>query len=234
MGITPLTPIDTTETAPVSEPIPTYTKQAKTPVPTSPDLYDPKMNFSSYILNLNKLNTGIEQNQALTGYQSSSAIRGSIMEGALAAGSEQAIEDVRSAKEQALQEKSFALQEKSLKVQKKAANKDSGGGCCFIFIEAYDGLLPIVRRYRDEHVTEQGKRGYYRLADKIVPWMKKSVMFKWAIRICMTGPMLSYGKWYYDEGKAGFIFWPITKLWIGVYNLLGIKKPYTRKNGEVI
>ena len=42
-------------------------------------------------------------------------------------------------------------------------------GCCFIFIAANGGVLhPIVRKYRDEHMTEQNRRGYYRIDRKSV------------------------------------------------------------------
>jgi hypothetical protein len=105
--------------------------------------------------------------------------------------------------------------------------------CCFIFISAYDGLLPIVRRYRDEHMNEKNRRGYYRIADKIVPIMEKSKMFKWLVRFFMTGPMVRYGKYFYGEGKIGIVFKPITKFWLGFFELFG-KKPYIRRNGEVV
>lgn len=105
--------------------------------------------------------------------------------------------------------------------------------CCFIFVEAYSGLLPIVRRYRDEHMTDKNRRGYYRIADKIVPMMQKSKAFKWAVRIVMTGPMVSYGKYFYGVGKIGIIFAPVAKMWLKIFDLLG-SGTYTRKNGEKI
>jgi hypothetical protein len=105
--------------------------------------------------------------------------------------------------------------------------------CCFIFISAYDELLPIVRRYRDEHMNEKNRRGYYRIADKIVPLMSKSKIFKWIVRFFMTGPMVSYGKYFYGEGKIGVVFKPVAKFWLGIFELFG-KQPYIRKNGEVV
>jgi len=39
------------------------------------------------------------------------------------------------------------------------------GSCCFIFIEADNGVLDrIARRYRDEHGTEEQRIGYKRIA----------------------------------------------------------------------
>lgn len=105
--------------------------------------------------------------------------------------------------------------------------------CCFIFIEAYNGLLPIVRQYRDEHLTERNRRGYYRIADKIVPLMQKSKILKQIVKTLMTDPMVSYGKYFYGAGKIGIIFKPVTKLWLGVFHILGFGK-YIRKNGEEV
>lgn len=106
--------------------------------------------------------------------------------------------------------------------------------CCWIFIEANGGELnPIVRRYRDEHMTERNRRGYYRLAEKLVPLMRKSKFWHKAVEWCMVKPMTSYGKYFYGLGRIGALFAPVTAFWLGVYNLLGYGK-VVRGNGEVI
>ncbi len=109
-----------------------------------------------------------------------------------------------------------------------------GSICCFIFIEANGGTLhPIVRRYRDEHMTSRNRRGYYRLAERLVPLMRRSGLVRTAVEWGMVNPMTSYGKWFYGEGKIGVIFWPITKLWLKAFDLLGFGV-FIRRNGEVI
>lgn len=109
-----------------------------------------------------------------------------------------------------------------------------GGMCCFIFIEANGGTLnPVVRRYRDEHMNERNRRGYYRLADKLVPLMQKYKIIYHATRFLMTEPMTCYGKYFYGLNRAGKMFKPLAKFWLGVFNRLGYGK-YTRSNGEVI
>ncbi len=118
--------------------------------------------------------------------------------------------------------------------QRGTGSQWQGGLCCFIFMESYGGLLDIVRKYRDEHMTDKNRRGYYRLADKIVPLMKKSQPFKWTVKLFMTTPMVSYGKYYYGKGKLGIIFKPIVKFWLKVFDWLGKGKFYVRSNGEVI
>lgn len=106
--------------------------------------------------------------------------------------------------------------------------------CCFIFIEAHGGYLhPIVRRYRDEHMTERNRRGYYRLAEKLVPWMRRSKAVHKAVEWLMVKPMTNYGKYFYGEGRIGAVFAPIAAFWLGVFNLLGFGK-FRRSNGEVI
>ncbi len=131
-------------------------------------------------------------------------------------------------------EEDIRLEEEKLDLEKERLDSEEDSWCCFIFIEAYGGLLPIVRRYRDEHMTDRNRRGYYKLADKIVPFMKKSKLFKYMVKVFMTDPMVSYGKYYYGKGRVGLVFKPITKVWLNVFNWLGKNKPYTRKNGEVI
>lgn len=109
------------------------------------------------------------------------------------------------------------------------------GGCCFIFIEANGGVLhPIVRRYRDEHMTARNRRGYYRLAERLVPLMRKHKLIYHAVRFFMTEPMVCYGKYFYGLSRAGKIFKPVAKFWLKLYDRLGSGGEYVRQNGEVI
>ena len=110
----------------------------------------------------------------------------------------------------------------------------SMGGCCFIFVEANRGFLdPVVRRYRDEKMTPRNRRGYYRLAERLVPLMRRARIARALVEWLMVNPMIFYGRWYFGRSKTGFIFWPVAKAWMGVFNLLGFGK-FVRTNGEVI
>ncbi len=116
-------------------------------------------------------------------------------------------------------------------------NRFKGGilkRCCFIFIEAQNGLHPVVRRYRDEHMTDRNRRGYYRLSDWLVPRMRKCRIMKRAVQLTMTTPLIEHGKWFYGYNRFGVIFKPVYLLWMAVFNLLGLSKPYVRKNGEQV
>lgn len=109
----------------------------------------------------------------------------------------------------------------------------TGGGCCFIFLAAEGHLDPVVRRYRDEHLTERNRRGYYRLADVLVPRMERSRLWKRAVQCLMVWPMTSYGRWVYGTGRVGMVFAPLAKAWLRVFDCLGFGA-YRRSNGEVI
>ena len=113
-------------------------------------------------------------------------------------------------------------------------NVSSGGMCCFIFLAANDGFLdPVVRRYRDEHMTERNRRGYYRLADVLIPLMKKSETIKELVNVCMVRPMTQYGRWFYGVSEKGKCFEKLSHIWLSTFNLLGFGV-YRRKNGELI
>ncbi len=113
-----------------------------------------------------------------------------------------------------------------------------GGGCCFIFLEARygDGTLDhVVRKFRDEMLTKQNRRGYYKISEVLVPLMRKSKVVKFAVRAFMTDPLVAYGRAYYGEGsKLGFVFKPVKNFWLKMFDYLGGDHPFIRENGEVV
>lgn len=124
---------------------------------------------------------------------------------------------------------------KSADAQKNASS--GGGGCCFIFLEARYGngtMDKVVRRFRDEHMTTKNKRGYYKLSEVLVPLMRKSKVAKFLVRLMITDPLISYGKYHYGEGKIGVIFTPIKNFWLSAFNYLGDEHEFIRENGETV
>jgi hypothetical protein len=112
-----------------------------------------------------------------------------------------------------------------------------GGGCCFIMLEARygDGTMDrVVRRYRDEKVTERNKRGYYKLAEVLIPLMRKSKLFSFFVVKTFADPAVCYAKWYYGENKWGWIFKPLERFWMGLFDTLGTDTQFIRENGEVV
>ena len=129
---------------------------------------------------------------------------------------------------------------------KKSSNKSSGGktgskpsssGCCFIMLEARygDGTMDeVVRRYRDEYMTDRNRRGYYRTAEVLVPLMRKSKVFKWVVTKTFADPLVSYGKYYYGQNKHGVIYSPVKNFWMKVFDIVGGDTEFIRENGEVV
>lgn len=111
------------------------------------------------------------------------------------------------------------------------------GGCCFIMLEARygDGTMDdVVRRYRDEHMTDRNKRGYYKVAEVLVPLMRKSRLTKWLVTKTFADPLVSYGKYYYGQNKHGVIFAPVKSFWMSVFNIVGGETEFIRENGKVV
>lgn len=110
-------------------------------------------------------------------------------------------------------------------------------GCCFIMLEARYGngvMDDVVRRYRDEYMTDRNRRGYYKLAEVLVPIMRKSTVFKWVITKTFADPLVSYGKYYYGQNKHGWIFTPVKNFWMKLFDVLGGETEFVRENGETV
>ena len=113
----------------------------------------------------------------------------------------------------------------------------TGGGCCFIMLEARYGngtMDKVVRKYRDEYMTDRNRRGYYRTAEVLVPLMRKSKTFKWIITKTFADPLVSYGKYYYGQNKLGVVFSPVKNFWMKVFDTVGGDTKFIRENGEVV
>ena len=116
-------------------------------------------------------------------------------------------------------------------------SKGCDPGCCFIMLEARYGngtMDRVVRRYRDEKVTERNKRGYYKLAEVFIPLMRKSKLFSFFVIKTFADPAVCYAKWYYGENKWGWVFKPLERLWMGLFDTLGTETKFIRENGEVV
>ena len=112
-----------------------------------------------------------------------------------------------------------------------------GGGCCFIMLEARygDGTMDsVVRRYRDEKMTGRNRRGYYRLAEVLVPLMRESRVFKFLVTKTFADPLVCYGKYYYGENRWGWIFRPVERFWMRVFDIVGGDTEFIRENGETV
>ena len=133
-----------------------------------------------------------------------------------------------------------SAQAKAARLQAEAqanAPKPKSGGCCFIFMEARYGngtLDAVVRRYRDDHMTERNKRGYYKLSEVLVPLMRKSWLIKTLVRATMTTPLLAYAKAHYQGRGLGLWLKPVKDFWLCLFDYLGQEHEFIRENGEVV
>jgi len=113
----------------------------------------------------------------------------------------------------------------------------AGAGCCFIMLEGRygDGTMDdVVRRFRDEHMTERNRRGYYKVAEVLVPLMRRSRIVKWLVQTTLCDPLVSYGKWHYGENLHGWLFAPVKSAWLGLFHTVGGDTEFVRENGEYV
>lgn len=127
--------------------------------------------------------------------------------------------------------------DKAAEMKMTGATTGSSTGCCFIFLEARYGngtMDRVVRKYRDEHMTELNRRGYYKLSEVLVPAMRASKLVKFAVRVLLTDPLVAYGNWHYNRKGLGWMFKPLKDFWLKTFNVLGSEHKFIRENGEVV
>jgi hypothetical protein len=113
------------------------------------------------------------------------------------------------------------------------------GGSCIIITACTDKDSPeveIAREYRDKYMTEEQLRGYYMIAEKIVPVIGKYGSVKRFTYKHLVKNLIEYGK--HKLGKTELppsqksVF--ITRTFLGMCGLLGMtKRQFVRCNGEV-
>jgi len=148
--------------------------------------------------------------------------------------------DVLDRENMAFQER-MADKQAQAQIEAAAASKPSGGGggggCCWIMLEARygDGTMDlVVRKYRDEHMTDRNRRGYYKFAEVMVPLMRKSKVFKKLVQWTFGDPLVAYGRWYYGMNKWGWVFAPVKSFWMTLFNVVGQETEFIRENGETV
>lgn len=119
------------------------------------------------------------------------------------------------------------LEQNNLTGQGAQTSSSMGAGvnlCCFIFLEAYDGVLPeSVRKYRDMAAPENSARrkGYIRMSKWLVPAMRVNGFSRKLTSYLLTKPLRQYGEWYYGKNKWGWVFWPLKQVWFKIWETTG-------------
>ncbi len=113
-------------------------------------------------------------------------------------------------------------------------------GWCIIVSACHGRYSPevdITRFYRDHFMSKKQLRGYYVIAERIVPLMKRSRQFTEWMRKHLVKHFIEYGNWIQNgprPSKAPQKEMIISKLFLALCALTGmVKKRYVRKNGEV-
>lgn len=104
-----------------------------------------------------------------------------------------------------------------------------GGMCCWIFLEAYRGVMPWwVRKCRDKFAPESSARrnGYRRMANWLVPVMQKSKLARKITLALMIKPLELWGGYHMKvpNYRMGWIFYPAVKFWFKTWEQLGKEK----------
>ena len=102
--------------------------------------------------------------------------------------------------------------------------------------DPYSYEVRISRKYRDQFMSERQLRGYYMMAEKIVPYIKKYPWVKKFVKRWLVDRLVDYGevKLGITEYRTLLLSWTITKLFLASCDILGrTRKVFARANGEV-
>lgn len=122
------------------------------------------------------------------------------------------------------------LNENTVGVGTQVTNANSSGmgasaGCCFIFLEAYYGMLPAsIRKGRDAEMGNGTRRkGYIEMSKWCVPLMRVSKFFRKVINKILIQPFTREGERVYGSRKtktwmADFV---ICHLWYKLWEVYG-------------
>ena len=111
-----------------------------------------------------------------------------------------------------------------------------GGGCIIISIHGRDSEeVDIARRFRDSFLDLPTLRGYYFLADRVVPLMELDPNFKQHVKQTLVDRLIRFGRAFFAKKQADNIDTNTTINFLTLCRCLGLQMTsYHRLNGEVI
>ena len=98
--------------------------------------------------------------------------------------------------------------------------------CCWTFAEAYygwDNIPDSVRVSRDLHYTPQRREGYRMMSRWLVPKMQQSKVWRAVVNALLIKPMTSHAEWYVNGKGFGWIFSPLQKTYLAVWEHYGAR-----------
>lgn len=92
----------------------------------------------------------------------------------------------------------------------------------------------IAREYRDKFLTQDQLRGYYVIAEKVVPLCRFKAV-KWLVKRFLVDNLITYGKYVLRcEAAPGWLARHVTESFLALCGKVGSKREsFTRINGEV-
>lgn len=98
--------------------------------------------------------------------------------------------------------------------------------CCWTFAEAFygwDNIPDSVRVSRDLHYTPQRREGYRMMSKWLVPKMQTSKVWRAVVNALLIKPMTSHAEWYVNGKGFGWIFSPLQKTYLAVWEHYGAR-----------
>lgn len=98
--------------------------------------------------------------------------------------------------------------------------------CCWTFAEAFygwDNIPDSVRVSRDLHYTPQRREGYRMMSRFLVPKMQTSKVWRAIVNALLIKPMTSHAEWYVNGKGFGWIFSPLQKTYLAVWEHYGAR-----------
>jgi hypothetical protein len=106
-----------------------------------------------------------------------------------------------------------------------SSNWGTGASCCFIFLEALNGILPTyVRQGRDEFNTPNRRSGYVWMSTWLVPAMRRWGLILSLVNLFIIKPFLIVGNWHYNKKHKilGPVLKPYCWAWFWIWSFLGV------------
>ena len=96
--------------------------------------------------------------------------------------------------------------------------------CCWTFAEAYygwDNIPDAVKVSRDLHYNARRREGYRMMSRFVVPRMQKSKLWRGVVNTLLIKPMTAHAEWYVNGKGLGWIFTPLQKFYLAVWEYYG-------------
>lgn len=121
----------------------------------------------------------------------------------------------------------------------KSAMENIGLGCIIVTTctDNNKKKIDIAREYRDKHLDINTLRGYYIIAEEIVPFLKKNKKIKRMVRKGLVEHLIAYGKFKLNKTKKrpSMVSIIVTKSFIFLCKITGMcKQTFVRYNQEAI